>query len=133
MGTADGAGPVEDEDPVGAGRRRDAVGHDDEGAGAVRKGPFGSLLGSRVQVAGGLVEQQQRSGREVGGGQREVLALAPGQLPGDTSPSSPPSRATSASSPRTRTACRTRSSPGPGVPGAEARWVRFSRTVPLNT
>ncbi len=50
MGAADGPGPVEYEDPVGAGRGGDPVGHDDEGAGAVRERPLGAFLGQRVQV-----------------------------------------------------------------------------------
>jgi hypothetical protein len=74
-----GAGAVEDEDPPGAAGRGDAVRDYDERAAAARERRLGPFFRGRVEMAGGLVEDDEPRGRQVRPGERDELALACGQ------------------------------------------------------
>lgn len=65
---------------MGSFGRGDAVGYDDQGAAAGRQGLFGAGLGGGVQVAGGLVQDDDRGRGQVGAGQGDELAFALGEV-----------------------------------------------------
>ena len=62
------ADAVQNQDPLRALRRRDAVRDDDQRAVATRERLFRPFLGGWVEVAGRLVEDCDRTGRQVGAG-----------------------------------------------------------------
>src|SRR5687768_6901960 len=73
---------VEDDDLVGIDHGRQTVGDDDGGAarGDAAQGLLDRRLGSAVERAGGLVEDQDRRVLEEGTGDGDALLLAAGQL-----------------------------------------------------
>jgi len=76
MGAVRRARPVHQQHVAGAAGRADPVGDDHQrGAGPVREGQLGALLRPRVEMAGGLVEQDEGGVRQIGPGQRDELPL----------------------------------------------------------
>src|SRR5205085_12152009 len=73
---------VEDDDQVGAGDRAEAVGDDEGGAALEQVGQrrLDELLALGVEVAGGLVEDQDLRVGQDRAGDADALALAAGQL-----------------------------------------------------